>query len=147
MKNNKREYGIGGFTLIELLVVIAIVGILSSIVLASLNQTRSKADDVRIKQQLANLRSSAANYYDANGESFGTAADCTEGMFADVPSGVAALVASSSYSGLTTLVCESNPTSFAVAANLATSTWWCVDSTGAAREQADSTFAAGPACQ
>ena len=52
-----------GFTLIELLVVIAIIGILSGIVLVGLNLTRDRARDARVKEELANLRAVAENYY------------------------------------------------------------------------------------
>lgn len=53
-----------GFTLIELLVVVAIIGILASVVLASLNTARAKGADAAIKANLANTRAAAALYYD-----------------------------------------------------------------------------------
>ena len=54
-----------GFTLIELLVVIAIIGILSSVVLASLNTARNRGADAAIKSNLANARSEAELFYDS----------------------------------------------------------------------------------
>ena len=74
MKNFKK-----GFTLIELLVVVAIIGILASIVLASLNTARDKGLDAAIKSNLSNMRAQAALYYDDNKtyNSTGEAVGCT----------------------------------------------------------------------
>lgn len=52
-----------GFTLIELLVVIAIIGILSSVVLASLNSARAKARDAKRMSDLKSIETALNLYY------------------------------------------------------------------------------------
>ncbi len=56
-----------GFTLIELLVVIAIIGILSSVVLASLNSARIKARDVKRQVEIKQIQTALELYYSENG--------------------------------------------------------------------------------
>lgn len=65
MLNNRK-----GFTLIELLVVIAIIGVMSSVVMASLNNARSKGKDASIKASMSSIRSQVELYYDNNGNSY-----------------------------------------------------------------------------
>jgi prepilin-type N-terminal cleavage/methylation domain-containing protein len=52
-----------GFTLIELLVVVAIIGLLSSVVLASLNSARQKGRDARRVADLKQLQVALELYY------------------------------------------------------------------------------------
>lgn len=75
-----------GFTLIELLVVISIIGILSSVVMSSLNQARIKARDARRVSDLQELQKALEMYYSDNGHypydlsnGTGTYADCWAG--------------------------------------------------------------------
>lgn len=60
MKFHRKEKG---FTLIELLVVVSIIGVLSSIVLSSLNTARSRARDVRKISELRSLQTALEIYH------------------------------------------------------------------------------------
>ena len=132
-----------GFTLIELLVVIAIIGVLSAVVLASLNTARSKGNDAAIQANLSTIQTQAELYYSdvaGGNNSYGasqtwatTAATCTTGMFSD--DNVAGALSSADAANGTGLVgCASTGTSYVVAAALTATAnpYQCVDSTGKA---------------
>jgi len=55
-----------GFTLIELLVVIAIIGVLASIVLASLNSARRKSRDARRVADIKQIQLALELFFDSN---------------------------------------------------------------------------------
>ena len=55
-----------GFTLIELLVVVAIIGLLASVVIASLNTARTKGRDARRVADIRQIQDSLEMYNDAN---------------------------------------------------------------------------------
>ena len=95
-----------GFTLIELLVVIAIIGILSSIVLASLNSARQKGRDARRVSDIKQLQLALELYYDANSAypaATSIAALVTNGFISAIPTDPTTLAAYP-YAGLSTSV-------------------------------------------
>lgn len=59
-----------GFTLIELLVVIAIIGVLASVVLASLNSARKKSRDARRVADVKQVQLALELYFDSNGNQY-----------------------------------------------------------------------------
>lgn len=59
-----------GFTLIELLVVVAIIGMLASVVLASLNGAREKSRDARRLSDMRQLQTALELYYSDNGNQY-----------------------------------------------------------------------------
>ena len=124
-----------GFTLIELLVVIAIIGILSSVVLASLNTARGKGANAAVKANLNNIRAQAELVYDpASGAGGSYILVCDD---TNVAKGGAAAAAA----GGGTFVCNDSAGAWAASTALkiaeGANGFWCVDSVGNAKGEAN----------
>ena len=119
MKRNK------GFTLIELLVVIAIIGILSAIVLASLDTARNKGVDAATKADLDDARAQAENYYDSQSPNSYTTL-CT------APTGIVNMINAVTSNSGSAAACyvKADGSAWAAGGVLKGGGTWCVDNTG-----------------
>lgn len=113
-----------GFTLIELLVVVAIIGILSSVVIASLSDARSKGNVAAIKQNLTGVRTQAEIVYSG---SFSFATVCANSIVQSAREQVETL------NGDGSLTCVNSASGWAMASDLPGGGAFCVDASGRGR--------------
>jgi prepilin-type N-terminal cleavage/methylation domain-containing protein len=126
-----------GFTLIELLVVIAIIGILSAVVLASLNSARAKGQDAAIRSNINGIRSQAELFYDDNGSVYNGV--CATGDKVDL-----IIQAADTANGAGSASCGDGDIRWAAEAQLQTTTdFICVDSSGNSKVLTASSITAG----
>jgi type IV pilus assembly protein PilA len=147
-----------GFTLLEMLFVLAIIGILSSVVLASLSSSRLNSIDGAIKANLNSTIAQADRFYDQNGGTYCGSPTCVcdtgaiDGIRPMVISAAKQLNANPNVLGnAQPFVYNTNGTSAGstVCHNVPAGGWaaivslkkpvtpnsgWCVDYTGAAKE-------------
>jgi len=149
-----------GFTLLELLVVVAIIGILTAVVLASLNSARNKGADAAVKSNLVNALKQAEIFYGTNTaaidtytnvcNSAGSYGALTITTQVDAAAKAYGLTGSPAYTrnnasaSATTASCNDSANAWAAEVPLkdGTNQMWCVDSSGKSKQTTGTSLSA-----
>lgn len=137
-----------GFTLIELLVVVAIIGLLATVVLASLTSAKNKGDDAAVKTNLATARSvmeiffvdNSNSYLPVGGTVFGIATCPTydlsgngTNIFSKNKNLADAIAEAVKRGNGSSCYNSTNTWAVAIGLKLISNTSWCIDNQGTAR--------------
>lgn len=129
--NFPRQGGGIGFTLIELLVVIAIIGLLASVVIVSLGDSRSRAKDSAIQSSLLEVAKVSESYAGDIGTYEGV---CNVGNTTLSSSGSFGLIKSTIEKQGGIISCQDSEFGFAVLSTMNLVDCWCVDWQAISRE-------------
>lgn len=148
--NPSRNRYTTGFTLIELMVVVGIIGLISAIVLATLNAPRDKSKDAAVKADLRTILTQSQIYFGDHGNKYNdgstpiaAGATCPTGaapttMFTDDPSIRNAIAgATAAAGGGVDCYMAANGSAYVVWAplKLVAGTYWCIDSLGNSKQK------------
>jgi prepilin-type N-terminal cleavage/methylation domain-containing protein len=149
-----------GFTLLELLVVVAIIGLLSAVVMASLNSARNKGGDAAVQANLKNAISQGEIFNTSNTAVPNSYTNvCTNGVVGGVNGVGAFVLAAAKANGLASYATDGIGTLATATCNDSSGAWaaevplksvgankmWCVDSTGKSQQESV-TIGAATAC-
>ena len=138
-----------GFTLVELLVVISIIGILASLTMISMSGATAKARDVRIKQDVSQLRTIAVLI------------DSDDGSYASLCSDTSTIGGDDAYSVQQSVIqadvisqggaikwCYADSDSYCLSVQLVAdaSQYYCIDSSGLANTTSTACGSADAGC-
>ena len=118
-----------GFTLIELLVVIAILGILSAIVIASLNASRQKSRSASLKAEVTQIKNEAEIFYATHNSYIAPLGNSVCADMTTLRNKIAELMNGQPYPFAMCLVTQ-NGEGYATEVALGNNTYWCADSQG-----------------